>query len=217
MMNREFILVTGGCGYIGSHIAINLLKSSYELVVLDNFSNSSKKVIERIRKISNKTFKVIEGDISDRNLLKDIFRNYRIKGVIHLASLKSVGEAERNPISYYKNNVNGSLILFEEMEIANVKTIVFSSSATVYGQKNHMFTEEDALEPYNVYGRTKLIIENLLKDIHNSSQDWKILILRYFNPIGAHSSGLIGDNPLDSPSNLLPFITQVALGREINF
>jgi len=170
-MNREFILVTGGCGYIGSHIAINLLKSSYDLVMLDNFSNSSKKVIERIRKISNKTFKVIEGDISDRNLLKDIFRNYRIKGVIHLASLKSVGEAERNPISYYKNNVNGSLILFEEMEIANVKTIVFSSSATVYGQKkNHMFTEEDALEPYNVYGRTKLIIENLLKDIHNSSQ-----------------------------------------------
>ena len=214
MMNREFILVTGGCGYIGSHIAINLLKSSYQLVVLDNFSNSSKKVIERIRKISNKTFKVIEGDISDRNLLKDIFRNYRIKGVIHLASLKAVGEAERNPISYYKNNVNGSLILFEEMEIANVKTIVFSSSATVYGQKkNHMFSEEDALEPYNVYGRTKLIIENLLKDIHNSSQDWKILILRYFNPIGAHSSGLIGDNPFDSPSNLLPFITQVAIGK----
>ncbi len=214
MMNKEFILVTGGCGYIGSHLVINLLKSKYNIVIIDNFSNSSKRVIERIKKISNKSFNVIEGDISDRNILKNIFRDYLIKGVIHLAALKAVEEGEKNPLSYYKNNVNGSLILFEEMEAANVKTIVFSSSAAVYAQNNKfMFREEDLLDPCNVYGKTKLIIENSLKDIHNSSQDWKIIILRYFNPIGAHSSGLIGDNPLNSPSNLLPLITQVALGR----
>ena len=213
-MTKEFILITGGCGYIGSHVVINLLKLSCPVVILDNFSNSSKKVYERIRKISNKTCIIIEGDISDRDTLKNIFRKYYIKGVIHLAAFKAVGESEILPIKYYRNNVNGSLILFEEMDIAKVKTIVFSSSATVYGINNKsIFKETDFTEPCNVYGRTKLIIENLLKDIYKSSQDWKVVILRYFNPIGAHPSGLIGENPLDFPNNLLPFIAQVAFGK----
>ena len=211
-MDKEYFLITGGCGYIGSHIIINLLKLDYSLVVIDNFSNSSKGVIKRIRKISNKDFIVFDADITDRRNLKIIFQKYKIMAVIHLAGLKAVGESEIYPLKYYRNNVNGSLILFEEMEIANVKNIIFSSSATVYGRnKNSIFKEEDPLEPFNVYGRTKLIIENLLKDIQNSRKDWKIVILRYFNPIGAHPSGLIGDNPSEFPNNLIPFITQVAI------
>ncbi len=213
-MKKEFILITGGCGYIGSHVVLNLLNLNYSIVILDNFSNSSKKIIERIRKISNKSFIIVEGDISNRDILKSIFLKYSIKGVIHLAGLKAVGESEIYPMRYYKNNVNGSLILFEEMEKANVKNLVFSSSASVYGKKkNFIFTEDDSVMPQNVYGRTKLIIENILKDIQKSSKDWSVVILRYFNPIGAHQSGLIGENPFNLPSNLLPSVTQVAIGK----
>ena len=213
-MKNSHILITGGCGYIGSHTVIQLLEANYSLIILDNFSNSNKGIIERINQITNKKFITIEGDICDRKILKDIFNQFNIESVIHFAGLKSVSESEKNPIQYYKNNVYGSLILFEEMEAANIKSIVFSSSATVYGQqKNPLLNEEVSLNPKNVYGKTKVVIENILTDIHKASKDWKIIILRYFNPIGAHSSGLIGESPSDIPNNLLPFISQVAVGK----
>ena len=213
-MSIPQILITGGCGYIGSHTVIQLLEANYFIVVLDNFSNSNSGVIERIKQITNKDFTTIKGDITDRNILREIFYTFNIEAVIHFAGLKSVSESEINPIKYYKNNVYGSLILFEEMEAANVKNIVFSSSATVYGQnRNVLLTEEDSLNPTNVYGRTKVVIENVLNDLYKTNSFWKILILRYFNPIGAHSSGLIGENPSDLPNNLLPFVSQVAVGK----
>ena len=214
MMTNSHILITGGCGYIGSHTVIQLLEANYSLVVLDNFSNSNKRIIKRINKITKKQFITIEGDITDRNVLKYIFSKFNIEGVVHFAGLKSVGESEINPIKYYKNNVYGSLILFEEMQNANVKSIVFSSSATVYGpQINPLLNEEAILNPSNVYGKTKVVVENILSDLYKVKEDWNIVILRYFNPIGAHPSGLIGENPSDFPSNLMPFLSQVAVGK----
>jgi len=213
-MTNSQILITGGCGYIGSHTVVQLLEANYSLVILDNFSNSNKGVIERISQITKKKVITIEGDITDRNIVRDIFSKFNIKGVIHFAGLKSAAESEIYPIKYYKNNVYGSLILFEEMEAANIRNIVFSSSATVYGQKfNPLFKEEDELSPTNVYGKTKVVIENILNDLYKASADWKVVILRYFNPIGAHSSGLIGESPSDLPNNLLPYISQVAVGK----
>ena len=213
-MSDKKILVTGGAGYIGSHTVLKLLEANKSLIVFDNFSNSNESVIDRIRQIKDGDLKVIKGDITDRSLVKKIFKKYNIDSVIHFAGLKAVSESELFPIKYYKNNVLGSLILFEEMDLAGVKTIVFSSSATVYGE--HSFSKYDEntpLRPVNVYGKTKKVIEDILQDIHKTKSDWRIMILRYFNPIGAHSSGKIGDNPTDYPNNLMPFISQVAIGK----
>ena len=213
-MSDKKILVTGGAGYIGSHTVLKLLEANKSLIVFDNFSNSNESVIDRIRQIKAGDLKVIKGDITDRSLVKKIFKKYKIDSVIHFAGLKAVSESELFPIKYYKNNVLGSLILFEEMDLAGVKTIVFSSSATVYGE--HSFSKYDEntpLRPVNVYGKTKKVIEDILQDIHETKSDWRIMILRYFNPIGAHSSGKIGDNPTDYPNNLMPFISQVAIGK----
>ncbi len=213
MVNSQ-ILITGGFGYIGSHTVLQLLEANYSLVILDNFSNSNKGVIDRINKIAKKNFFTIEGDITDRNIIRDIFSKFNIKGVIHLAGLKSVEESEIDPLKYYKNNVYGSLVLFEEMEAANIKNIVFSSSATVYGKKiNPLLDEECSLSPANVYGETKAVIENILRDLYKTSAGWKVVILRYFNPIGAHPSGFIGESPSDLPNNLMPYISQVAVGK----
>lgn len=214
MLNHK-ILVTGGAGFIGSHTVIKLLEFGYSIVILDNFLNSKYEVIKRIRKISNKHFITIKGDIKDRKILKKIFTEHKIDSVIHFAGLKAVGESEKYPLIYYENNVAGSINLLQEMDAANVKNIIFSSSATVYGNHNYPLLDENtSLNPINNYGRTKLIVENILKGLSDTDSDWRIIILRYFNPIGAHLSGLIGDNPTQFQNNLLPLISQVAIGKK---
>jgi len=208
------ILVTGGAGYIGSHTVVELLAKGNELLILDNFSNSSPKVLERIGTISGRRPLLVEGDIRDRDALKAVFAAHPIKSVIHFAGLKAVGESVEQPLSYYDNNVVGSLRLFEAMAEANVKTLVFSSSATVYGDPHAVPIREDfPLQATNPYGRTKLHIEEMLRDIARSDPAWRIALLRYFNPVGAHPSGLIGENPRGIPNNLMPYVTQVAVGR----
>jgi len=213
----QSILVTGGTGYIGSHTVVELLKNGYKVVILDNLCNSSPKVIERILKITqpNDQLTFIEGDIRDTNKLDQLFKDHLFTGVIHFAGLKAVGQSVSNPITYYDNNVYGSLCLIQAMHKANVKTIVFSSSATVYG--------EDAPVPYeesmpmgkttNPYGSSKAMIEKILADQCIADNQWSVAQLRYFNPIGAHNSGLIGEDPKGIPNNLLPYITQVAIGK----
>ena len=213
-MAKQTILATGGLGYIGSHTVVKLLQSDYEIVVIDNLSNSNIEASNRIETITGKRPSLIIGDIRNRNVLRRAFAEYHIDAVIHFAGLKAVGESQSNPLMYYDNNVNGSLVLIEEMKHANVKTIVFSSSATVYGQsESASYSEQTELNPVNVYGRTKLIIENALLDVKNSDSDWHIALLRYFNPAGAHESGLIGEDPAGTPNNLMPFIAQVAVGK----
>lgn len=208
------ILVTGGAGYIGSHTVVELLAKGNELLILDNFSNSSPRVLERIQKISGQRPLLVEGDIRDRDALKAVFAAHPIQSVIHFAGLKAVGESVDQPLSYYDNNVAGSLRLFEAMAEANVKTLVFSSSATVYGDPHTVPIREDfPLQATNPYGRTKLHIEEMLRDITRSDPAWRIALLRYFNPVGAHPSGLIGENPRGIPNNLMPYVTQVAVGR----
>lgn len=208
------ILVTGGAGYIGSHTVVELLAKGNELLILDNFSNSSPKVLERIETISGRRPLLLEGDIRDRDALKAVFAAHPITAVIHFAGLKAVGESVEQPLSYYDNNVVGSLRLFEAMAEANVKTLVFSSSATVYGDPHTVPIREDfPLQATNPYGRTKLHIEEMLRDIARSDPAWRIALLRYFNPVGAHPSGLIGENPRGIPNNLMPYVTQVAVGR----
>lgn len=208
------ILVTGGAGYIGSHTVVELLSAGKELLILDNFSNSSPKVLERIEKISGKKVDVIEGDIRDGALLAGIFANYPISSVIHFAGLKAVGESVEQPIRYYDNNVLGSLRLFEAMSGAGVKRLVFSSSATVYGDPHAVpISEEFPLQATNPYGRSKLVIEEMLKDIGRADSAWRVALLRYFNPVGAHESGLIGEDPRGIPNNLMPYVAQVAVGR----
>ncbi len=208
------ILVTGGAGYIGSHTVVELLAKGNELLILDNFSNSSPNVLERIETISGQRPLLVEGDIRDRDALKAVFAAHPIKSVIHFAGLKAVGESVEQPLSYYDNNVVGSLRLFEAMAEANVKTLVFSSSATVYGDPHAVPIREDfPLQATNPYGRTKLHIEEMLRDIARSDPAWRIALLRYFNPVGAHPSGLIGENPRGVPNNLMPYVTQVAVGR----
>ena len=208
------ILVTGGTGYIGSHTVVKLLKASYEVVILDNLSNSKISVIDRIEKITNKRPSFIEGDIRDQSLLNKLFSDHRIDAVIHFAGLKAVGESVEEPLKYYENNVGGSITLLEAMKNANVTQMVFSSSATVYGEPQELPIKEDhPLNPTNPYGETKLAVENLLRDLYRSSSSWKIFILRYFNPVGAHQSGLIGEDPNDIPSNLFPYIAKVAMGE----
>lgn len=207
------ILVTGGAGYIGSHTVVQLLNSGKEVVVLDNLSNSSRGVIARIEGLTGKKVDFIEGDIRDRSVLKNVFDQHSYESVIHFAGLKAVGESEALPLKYFDNNVCGSVVLFEEMMRANVKRLIFSSSATVYGNPGAVcYSEQTPLAPINVYGRTKLMVEDILRDLHRANPDLKIALLRYFNPIGAHESGQIGENPFGKPNNLMPFITQVAIG-----
>jgi UDP-glucose 4-epimerase len=208
------ILVTGGAGYIGSHTCVELLNEGYEIVVLDNFSNSKAESIKRIKEITGKDFKFYEVDLLDKQGLEDVFSNNSIEAVIHFAGLKAVGESVAIPLRYYHNNITGTLILCEVMKEYNVKKIVFSSSATVYGMPDRVPISEDfPLRATNPYGRTKLMIEEILRDVSISDKDWSIALLRYFNPIGAHESGRIGEDPNGIPNNLMPFITQVAVGK----
>lgn len=209
------VLVTGGAGYIGSHTVVELLNEGYEVIVLDNFSNSSPKALENIKKITGKDFKFYEADLLDRPAIKKIFdENKDIDSVIHFAGLKAVGESVQKPIMYYENNIGGTLILVDEMSKHGVKKIVFSSSATVYGDPASVPIREDfPRSTTNPYGSTKLMIENILTDVYTSDNEWSVILLRYFNPIGAHESGLIGEAPNGIPNNLMPYINQVALGK----
>jgi UDP-glucose 4-epimerase len=208
------VLVTGGAGYIGSHTCVQLLEAGYDVVVLDNLSNSKLEAVNRIRSITGRDLKFVKGDILDSELLDSIFSGCSIDSVIHFAGLKAVGESVAKPLLYYHNNIAGSVTLFEAMQRHNVKNIVFSSSATVYGISDRMPIGEDApLGPINPYGRTKYMIEEILRDIHVSDNSWNIIMLRYFNPVGAHPSGLIGEDPNGIPNNLMPYISQVAIGR----
>ena len=212
---KKKILITGGLGFIGSHTSLKLLDNNYEIIILDNLSNSNIKVIKRIKKLAKKDFKFIEGDIRDRKLLSKLFKNNLVDSVIHFAGLKAVGESEKYPLDYYDNNVIGSMVLLQEMKKANVKSIIFSSSASVYGKAPTVkCTEETQLNPVSVYGKTKLIIEDMLKNIYKSSPEWKIINLRYFNPIGAHPTGIIGEDYRNKATNLIPFLTDVALGKK---
>lgn len=210
------ILVTGGTGYIGSHTAVELLNSGYEIVIIDNFSNSKSDVLDKIKLITNKDFKFYEGDVCNKDLLRKIFSENKIDAVIHFAGYKAVGESVKKPIMYYRNNIDSTLSLIEIMNEFNCKKIVFSSSATVYGNPTTLPIKEDfPLSTTNPYGSTKLMIENILRDLYISDNDWSIALLRYFNPIGAHISGLIGENPKGIPNNLMPYIVKVA-NKELN-
>jgi len=209
------ILVTGGAGYIGSHTLIELAEANYDFIVYDNLSNSSEESIKRVSKIINKNITFIKGDIRDKNRLKEVFENYKIEAVIHFAGLKAVGESVQKPLKYYDNNVCGTLKLLEVMREYNCKKIVFSSSATVYGDPQTTPITEDfpVGNTTNPYGTSKYMIERILKDLYISDSSFKIAILRYFNPVGAHPSGMIGEDPNGIPNNLMPFITQVAVGK----
>ncbi len=207
------ILVTGGAGYIGIHTSLQLLHEGYELVIVDNFTNSSLESINRLKKITKKQFKLYHVDLLDKSALEMIFRENKISAVVHLAGLKSVGESVRFPLEYYSNNIIGTLNLCEIMKKFGIKSLVFSSSATVYGENNKMPVTENAhLSTTNPYGRSKLIIESILGDLYKSDKEWSIAILRYFNPVGAHSSGQFGEAPNGTPNNLMPFVSQVAIG-----
>lgn len=208
------ILLTGGAGYIGSHTAVVLSQAGHQVVLLDNFCNSKKSILERLQKILGKVLLCVEGDVRDTNLVIKILQDYKIDIVIHLAGLKAVGDSTEKPIEYYANNVQGTISLLQAMKSTNVKTLVFSSSATVYGDPKYLpIDESHPTSATNPYGRSKLHIEEMLKDIASSASDWKIICLRYFNPVGAHESGLIGEDPNGIPNNLVPFITQVAVGK----
>ena len=208
------ILVTGGTGYIGSHTCVELLNNGYEIVVIDNFSNSKREVVDKIKEITNKDFIFYEGDVNDKELLSRIFKENKIDAVIHFAGFKAVGESVSKPLMYYHNNLESTINLLETMNEFNVKKIVFSSSATVYGKPDSLPIKEDfKLSTTNPYGTTKLMIEMILNDLYKSDNEWSIAILRYFNPIGAHESGLIGENPNDIPNNLMPYIMKVAVGE----
>lgn len=208
------ILVTGGAGYIGSHTCIELLNAGYEVVVLDNLVNSSEKSLERVRKITGKDLTFYKADMLDKAAVEEIFEKEKIDSVIHFAGLKAVGESVQKPLEYYYNNITGTLILCDVMRKAGVKNIIFSSSATVYGSPKTVPIKEDfPLSVTNPYGRTKLMLEEILKDFYVADKEWNIVLLRYFNPIGAHESGLIGENPNGIPNNLMPYITQVAIGK----
>ena len=207
------VLLTGGIGYIGSHTLVELLESGYEVVCIDNFDNSKPEVIESVKDITHKDFTFYEGDVCDKEILKQIFEEHKIDTVIHFAGYKAVGESVKNPLKFDRNNLDSTLTLLEVMNEYGCKNIVFSSSATVYGKpKTLPIIEDFPLSTTNPYGTTKLVIEGILKDLYTSDPSWNITILRYFNPIGAHSSGLIGENPNDIPNNLMPYIVKVATG-----
>lgn len=208
------ILVTGGTGYIGSHTCVELLDAGYDVVVIDNYYNSKPEVLNRIHRITGKDVTFCECDIRDRDGLSKIFETYSIDAVIHFAGLKSVGESCKKPLDYFDNNVYGSIVLLEVMAKYNVKKIVFSSSATVYGNGVSPLREDMPIgDVSNPYGRTKVMIEHILDDLYASDPSWNIVKLRYFNPIGAHQSGLIGEDPNGIPNNLMPYIARVAVGK----
>ena len=205
------ILVTGGTGYIGSHTAVELLDSGYDVVIIDNLSNSKRDVIDKIKQITNKNITFYEGNVCDKELLRTIFEEHKIDAVIHFAGYKAVGESVKKPLMYYRNNIDSTLTLCEVMNEYDCKKLIFSSSATVYGVPKTLPIKEDfPLSTTNPYGTTKLYIEGILKDLYAADANWSIALLRYFNPIGAHSSGLIGENPNDIPNNLMPYIMKVA-------
>lgn len=209
------ILVTGGAGYIGSHTSLQLLEQGYQVVVLDNLCNASAESLARVQKIAQQSLVFEQGDIRDESKLSEIFNKYAIDAVIHFAGLKAVGESVEKPLEYYHNNVYGTLTLCAAMREAGVKNLVFSSSATVYGDPTVLPLREDLPTgaPTNPYGMSKLMVEHVLTDLHNADKSWNIVLLRYFNPVGAHSSGLIGEDPNGIPNNLMPYISQVASGK----
>jgi len=208
------ILVTGGVGYIGSHTVVELQNAGYDVVVVDNLSNAQRSVQERVQKITGKPFELIEADIRDRAAMEAAFAKHKVDAVVHFAGLKAVGESVAQPLRYYDNNVSGSVVLFETMAKFGVKSLVFSSSATVYGDPASVPILEDfPLSATNPYGRSKLMIEDILRDLFKAEPDWRIALLRYFNPVGAHESGLIGEEPSGIPNNLVPYIAQVATGQ----
>ena len=208
------ILLTGGAGYIGSHAAVVLSQAGHEVLLLDNFCNSRKSVLERLQMILGKTLPCVEGDVRDTALITKTLQDYKIDAVIHFAGLKAVSESVKNPIEYYANNVQGAISLLEAMKLADIKTLIFSSSATVYGNPQYLPIDEDhPTSATNAYGRSKLHIEEMLRDLANSDSKWKIICLRYFNPVGAHESGLIGEGSNGLPNNLMPYIAQVASGK----
>ncbi len=214
MNKSSTILVTGGAGYIGSHTVVLLIEAGYNVLIFDNFSNASKESIKRVEKIVGKSIPVVEGDIRNREDLKKVFENHTIDSVIHFAGLKAVGESVEKPLTYYDNNVTGTVTLCEVMSEYGCKSIVFSSSATVYGDPHTTPIKEDfPLSATNPYGRSKLFIEEILRDLYISDNTWKVILLRYFNPVGAHSSGTIGEDPNGIPNNLMPYITQTAVGK----
>jgi UDP-glucose 4-epimerase len=208
------ILLTGGVGYIASHSAVSLIEAGYEAVLFDNLSNSDASVLNRLEKITGKKISFIEGDIRDTEHLSKTLREYKIDAVMHFAGLKAVGESAQDPLHYYDNNVGGSLSLIRTMQQNKVKKIIFSSSATVYGEPQYLpYDEDHPTNPINPYGRTKLFIEEILRDVAASDLDWSVAVLRYFNPVGAHDSGLIGESPKGMPNNLMPYIVKVASGE----
>lgn len=209
------VLVTGGAGFIGSHTAVELLNSGKDIVIVDNFSNSKPKALDAIRKITGKDFKFYEIDYLDREKLEKVFEENKIDAVLNFAGYKAVGESVKKPLEYYENNVSGCIVLLETMRKYNVKKFVFSSSATVYGQPERIPLTEDCKVggTTNPYGTSKLFIEQILKDLYNSDNSWDICILRYFNPVGAHESGLIGEEPQGVPNNLMPYVVRVAAGE----
>jgi UDP-glucose 4-epimerase len=221
MDNNKTILVTGGAGYIGSHACIELLNAGYEVIVVDNLSNSKSESLNRVKTITDKSLIFYQADICEKKALSDVFSKHTIFAVMHFAGLKAVGESCQQPLKYYQNNVYGSLILTEVMTEANVKNLIFSSSATVYGEPDTVQYSEE-LPVYgatNPYGKSKAMVEDILKDLSsadkltNASSPWNITLLRYFNPIGAHKSGLIGEDPNGIPNNLIPYVSQVAVGK----
>ena len=212
---KQTILITGGAGYIGSHACLEFLAAGHDIVVLDNLCNSSAESLKRVRALSGRDFPFVQADIRDHGALDALFREHAIDAVIHFAGLKAVGESVEQPLRYYDNNIAGSITLFEAMQAAGVKTLVFSSSATVYGDPASVPIREDypVGATTNPYGRSKLIIEQILGDLAVSDPAWRIALLRYFNPVGAHESGRIGEDPRGIPNNLMPYIAQVAVGR----
>ncbi len=208
------ILVTGGAGFIGSHTVVELLENNEDVIVVDNLSNSKKEALDRVQEITGKSLTFYKTDLLDKEGLDEIFSSHHIDSVIHFAGFKAVGESVAKPLSYYHNNITGTIYLCEVMARHNVTDIVFSSSATVYGDPETVPIQEDfPLTATNPYGRTKLFIEKILRDVHTSNDSWNIALLRYFNPVGAHESGRIGEDPNDIPNNLMPYITQVAVGK----
>ena len=208
------ILVTGGAGYIGTHTLVELLNAGNDVIVLDNLSNSSIEALNRVERITGKSVIFYQGDILNKALLQKVFNDHAIDSVIHFAGLKAVGESVAKPLKYYENNVTGTLILCQVMAEFKVKNLVFSSSATVYGDPASLpITEDFPTGATNPYGQSKLMVEHILADVHNADPSWNIVRLRYFNPVGAHASGLIGEDPNDIPNNLMPFIAQVAVGK----
>ena len=208
------ILVTGGAGYIGSHTCVELIESGYTPIVYDNLSNSSTVALDRVKTITGQEVTFVEGDIRDSETLQQVIKSHKIEAVIHFAGLKAVGESVEKPLMYYDNNVSGSVKLLEAMQACDVKNIIFSSSATVYGDPASVPILEDfPISATNPYGQSKLMVEEILRDVYTSDDSWNISLLRYFNPVGAHESGLIGEDPSDIPNNLMPYISGVAVGR----